>query len=98
MNSLQNLSSFSNYGALVDLAAPGQSILSTMPGNQLCSISGTSMSAPFVSGVAALLFSANPALSAPQVHDIINQTTVSGRFGVKTGGKLNALNAIRALP
>jgi subtilisin family serine protease len=50
-------SSFSNYGAWVDICAPGSSIMSTIPGNQYGNLSGTSMACPHVSGVAALLVS-----------------------------------------
>jgi len=47
--------SFSNYGAEIDVAAPGNSILSLWPGGYSTQ-SGTSMAAPFVSGLAAVLF------------------------------------------
>lgn len=49
--------SYSNYGSWVDICAPGSGILSTFPGNQYESISGTSMACPHVSGVAALIVS-----------------------------------------
>ncbi len=50
-------SSFSNYGDWVDIAAPGTSIYSTLPGNAYGDMSGTSMACPHVSGVAALIVS-----------------------------------------
>lgn len=102
-NSDQFLSLFSNFGQLVDVAAPGERILSTVPPGpgqpegQLCDKSGTSMATPYVSGVAALLFSARPSLTAFQVVDAINSTVIQGNFGVRTGGKINALRAAQWL-
>lgn len=63
---------FSNYGRDgVDLFAPGVDILSTVPGGGLKRESGTSMAAPVVSGVAALLLAYFPELTPAQVRDII---------------------------
>ncbi|MEU8222255.1 S8 family serine peptidase [Kribbella sp. NPDC048915] len=54
-------SSFSNFGlGKIDVAAPGSSILSTLPGNRYGLSSGTSMASPHVAGVAALLKSTHP--------------------------------------
>mgnify|MGYP006286375679 CR=1 FL=1 len=50
-----NIASFSNDGSTMDLAAPGQSILSTVPDNQYGYSSGTSMAAPHVSGIISLM-------------------------------------------
>ncbi len=103
--------SFSNYGASwVDLGAPGVSVLSTAPtvnctlcGNEdgVRSLSGTSMAAPHVAGVAALVMAEDPAM------DIL---TIKGRIlsGVDplpslegktlTGGRLNAFAAVPRPP
>jgi thermitase len=55
---------FSNYGANVDVAAPGVSILSTRRNGGYTSFNGTSMAAPHVAGLAALIWSADPNPSA----------------------------------
>lgn len=63
---------FSNYGSTdVDVFAPGTSILSTVPNNHYNEQDGTSMAAPVVSGVAALLMSYFPALSPAEVRNLI---------------------------
>lgn len=67
---------FSNYGkATVDVFAPGVKIYSTLPGgNQYGFLSGTSMSSPVVTGIAALIRSYYPALSAKQVKYAIEKS------------------------
>jgi subtilisin family serine protease len=68
---------FSNYGAQqVDVFAPGVDILSTVPGNDYARESGTSMAAPVVSGLAALIMDYYPNLSAADIKRII-MTSVS---------------------
>jgi subtilisin family serine protease len=63
---------FSNYGReKVDVFAPGAAILSTVPGSRYQANSGTSMAAPVVTGIAALLMSYFPELSAEEVRRII---------------------------
>ncbi len=65
----------SNYGRWVDIAAPGNSIISTVPGtNGAEPKTGTSMAAPMVSGVAGLILSANPNISIKELRSILINT------------------------
>lgn len=69
------MTSFSNYGyETVHIFAPGQNIVSTVPGNSLDSLSGTSMAAPVVSGALALLLSAEPSATVAQVRQALYNT------------------------
>jgi hypothetical protein len=77
VNSNKAMASFSNRAGLPPLdyvVAPGVGIYSTLPNNTYASRSGTSMASPHVAGVAALMLSANPNLTAAQVEDIITQS------------------------
>ena len=66
---------FSNYGKNnVDVFAPGVKIYSTLPGNQYGNESGTSMAAPVVTGIAALIRSNFPSLTARQVKEAIEKS------------------------
>jgi len=68
---------FSNYGEnTVDVFAPGSDIYSTYPKNKYEFASGTSMASPVVAGVAALIFSQYPSLSAAQVKQILMSSGV----------------------
>lgn len=87
--------SFSNYSdTLVHLLAPGSNIYSTYPGNQAVSMNGTSMATPFVSGVAALLWSHRPQATVAQIKASILNSVTPGSFAVLSGGRLNAAKAI----
>ncbi|MBQ6946842.1 MAG: VCBS repeat-containing protein, partial [Clostridia bacterium] len=88
----------SHYGATsVDLAAPGKDIYSTLPNGLYGEDSGTSMAAPYVTGVAALIWSVNPNLTPAQVKAAILNSVdpVAGLSGkCVTGGRLNAYKAL----
>lgn len=85
------VSSFSNYGKKnVDIFAPGSGIYSTMPGNEYEFQGGTSMAAPHISGLAALILSYYPKLSAVQVKKIIEQSGLPSKTSVILGGDPNS--------
>jgi serine protease len=65
---------FSQTGPHIDVVAPGVNVLSTVWDNGYTNMSGTSMASPHVAGLAALILSCNPNLTAGQVGDIIRQT------------------------
>lgn len=104
-----SFTNFSNTG--VDLFAPGVDIYSTMPGGEYKNNSGTSMAAPTVAGVAALLLAYYPELKPDQVRQILKSTVHDERstkvnkpgadevvtFGAlsRTGGVVNAYRAIQ---
>lgn len=102
---------FSNYGyKTVDVFAPGVAIYATLPENKYQPLSGTSMATPVVAGIAALIKSYYPDLTAKQLKQIIEETVTKIDFPVtkpkskgqkvamtelcKTGGIVNAYAAL----
>lgn len=93
INNNGNLWGGSNYGSKVNVAAPGERIISSLPNNQYAFEDGTSMSAPFVTGIAALLQSYNSELTPNQMKNLIinNGKEISGLTDyVSSGGMVNA--------
>jgi len=75
-NNTDGISSFSNRGPLLDLFAPGQSIVSAVANDSFGTKSGTSMAAPHVAGAWAVLRQANPNLSVSEVLALLQDTGI----------------------
>ncbi len=94
------LASFSNYGTWIDLTAPGTSMLTTVRGGGYSYWQGTSFSTPLAAGVAALMWSVNPNLTAASLVDLLQRNSDdlgSAGFDATYGyGRLNAYKAVLA--
>ncbi|MCT8138144.1 peptidase S8 [Anaerobacillus sp. CMMVII] len=92
---------FSNYGNHVDVTAPGEHIPSTFPDNAYVMMSGTSMAAPHVAGLAGLIRSIKPELTNTDVAEIIRSTATDiGPLGFDPYygyGEINVVKALQAL-
>jgi len=91
------LATFSNYGSQgVDLAAPGVSIMSTLPGNTYGELSGTSMATPHVTGAVSLLLARQPRLttSAMKRRLLDSADTKAAFTETVSGGRLNVRAAL----
>ena len=100
--SLRGKSSYTNK-IKPDIVAPGVNILSCIPGEKYTLYTGTSMAAPHVTGVIALMLQVNPNLSVDQIENILNETalplkdeyyttTPNNGYGY---GKVNAVSAVQ---
>ncbi len=92
---------FSSYGAtMVDLAAPGVGITSTVPGNSYASYNGTSMATPHVSGVAALMYSKVPQYSPEEARAnlLANVKPIAGLNGLMVAPGVVDASAVLANP
>ncbi len=89
---------FSQAGDFVGVAAPGVDIVSTVPGGGQCTDSGTSFSAPFVAGVAALLKEKHPDWTPAQIVTRIEQTaerSVNGHDNFVGWGVVDPVRAVQ---
>ncbi len=97
-DSEDKLAGFSSVGPEVELSAPGVSILSAIKDNQYETESGTSMAAPHVAGVAALVWSINPKLTNGEVRKALQDSAddlgVPGRDDNFGYGRVNAYKAV----
>ena len=92
------VASYSNYGQKnVDVFAPGSDIYSTIPGNKYKLQDGTSMAAPAVAGIAALIRSQYPRLTAAQVKKIIMASGLKTRTTVVVPGDEGQVKSFSAL-
>ncbi|MCK1981926.1 MULTISPECIES: S8 family serine peptidase [Peribacillus] len=90
--------SYSNYHSTVDIAAPGDDILSTLPYGKYGWMSGTSMATPMVAGVAALIWSYEPKLNKTEVEYRLYDSAVDlgakGKDIYYGNGRVNAKKAL----
>ncbi len=90
---------FSNFGQLVDVAAPGMLIDSSIPGNHYLEVSGTSQASPFVAHIAARMKNINMNLTPNQMKRILMETVDKKEYltgKVKSGGIVNIKRALWA--
>ncbi|WP_209121754.1 cell wall-binding repeat-containing protein [Alkalihalobacillus sp. BA299] len=93
--------SFSNYGAEIEVVAPGENVYSTWHDNSklYSSARGTSMSAPYVSSLAALLKAHQPSLIDLQIRQIMKEAAISlnSHFGLLGSGAIDVKNSLNLI-
>lgn len=97
-NARDNKPQWSNFGrGMVHVAAPGDNIVSTLPNNRYGSLSGTSMAAPLVSGLVALIRSLTDELTPAQIRSLLQAT--GSRVNIETACdcRVDALNAVETV-
>lgn len=89
---------WSNYGrATVDIASPGEDIMSTLPKNKYGNLSGTSMATPLVSGLVALLASKRPDITGAQVRSLMQVTAAKVNIETACNCRIDAYEAMNTL-
>jgi thermitase len=90
--------SWSNYGrAMVHVAAPGEGIMSTIPGDKYSNMSGTSMATPLVAGLVALVKAQDPTLTGAQIRALLQTTGAKAKIETACNCRIDALGAIDLL-
>jgi serine protease len=100
-DSADRVASYSNQGSYVDVAAPGSSILSTLPGDKYAFYNGTSMASPHVAAVAALLKAYDPGLTPDGIENALESSAVDlgapGKDNDFGYGRIDAAAALDAV-
>ncbi len=90
--------SWSNFGKnTVDLASPGEGIMSTLPGNKYDNLSGTSMATPLVSGMVAFLLAQDDKLTGQEVRSILQSTGAQTQIETACNCRIDALEAVKTI-
>jgi len=98
LDALNERAFFSNFGPDVAVAAPGQDVYSTTLNAAYETRSGTSMAAPYVSGVAALILSLHPEFSRADIEIILKNSVDPVISDRPIGGRINAAQAVAGNP
>jgi subtilisin family serine protease len=96
-NPADELAHYSNFGTVVDIAAPGAARGASHNSDGYTFMHGTSMAAPYVAGIAAVLWSAFPNATAAQIRSAMTSTADTCCAGKISGGRVNAMKAYHKL-